>query len=212
MTRLAEYQRWPAAVIVAALAAAHPGAGEEARRSAAAPRRQREPGQAGLFFEKSLSTPPGQACAACHDPQVAFANPDTGLPVSRGAHPGLYGNRNDQPVAYARFVPPRHRDPEEGIWVGGLFWDGRADTLAEQAQDCPSTPWRWPARTWRRSRRGCGRWTTPGSSARSTERTRSPIRGRPSTTWPTRSPRTRERPRSVPSTRRRHAGSGARPS
>jgi cytochrome c peroxidase len=93
-----------------------------------------------LFFETSLSTPPGQACAACHDPRVAFANPDTGLPVSRGAKPGLYGSRNDQPVAYAAFVPPRHRDPEEGLWVGGLFWDGRVNTLAEQAQGPPLNP------------------------------------------------------------------------
>ena len=37
-------------------------------------------------------------------------------------------------VSYAAFVPPLHRDEEEGIWVGGLFWDGRANSLAEQAK------------------------------------------------------------------------------
>ena len=93
-----------------------------------------------LFFEASLSEPPGQACSACHEPAAAFADPQTGLPVSRGAVPGRYGNRNDMPVAYSAFVPPRHRDPEEGIWVGGLFWDGRVDTLAEQAQGPPLNP------------------------------------------------------------------------
>jgi cytochrome c peroxidase len=93
-----------------------------------------------LFFEKSLSTPPGQACSDCHDPQVAFANPESDLPVSKGASPGLYGNRNDLPVSYAAFIPPLHRDEEEGIWVGGLFWDGRANTLAEQAQGPPLNP------------------------------------------------------------------------
>jgi cytochrome c peroxidase len=93
-----------------------------------------------LFFDTSLSTPPGQACSDCHDPSVAFANPEKDLPVSRGAIAGRYGNRNDMPAAYSAFVPPRHRDPEENIWVGGLFWDGRVNTLAEQAQGPPLNP------------------------------------------------------------------------
>ena len=131
---------WPTAAIAAVLAVSHPGASEEARRPAAAPLSAKESLGKKLFFEKTLSTPPGQACSACHDPRVAFANPDTSLPVSRGARPGLYGNRNDQPAAYAAFIPPRHRDPEEGLWVGGLFWDGRANTLAEQAQGPPLNP------------------------------------------------------------------------
>jgi cytochrome c peroxidase len=93
-----------------------------------------------LFFEESLSTPPGQSCASCHDPSVAFADPVKDLPVSRGARAGVYGNRNDLTAAYAAFVPPLHRDPEEDIWVGGLFWDGRANTLAEQAMGPPLNP------------------------------------------------------------------------
>jgi len=93
-----------------------------------------------LFFDTTLSTPPGQACSGCHDPSVAFANPDRTLPVSRGARPGRYGNRNDMPAAYSAFVPPLYRDPEEGNWVGGLFWDGRVNTLAEQAQGPPLNP------------------------------------------------------------------------
>jgi len=93
-----------------------------------------------LFFETSLSTPPGQSCAQCHDPLVAFADPETELPVSRGAVHGLYGNRNDMPVSYSMYVPALHKDEEEGIWVGGLFWDGRANSLAEQAQGPPLNP------------------------------------------------------------------------
>jgi len=93
-----------------------------------------------LFFDTTLSTPPGQACSDCHDPSLAFTDPDKELPVSRGARPGLYGNRNDMPVAYSAFVPPLHRDPDEGIWVGGFFWDGRVNTLAEQAQGPPLNP------------------------------------------------------------------------
>jgi cytochrome c peroxidase len=128
------------AIVVAAGVTPALWGGEPPPRPAAAPLDARESLGKRLFFEESLSTPPGQACAACHDPRVAFADPDTGLPVSRGARPGLYGSRNDQPVAYAAFVPPRRWDPEEGLWVGGLFWDGRADTLEEQAQGPPLNP------------------------------------------------------------------------
>jgi cytochrome c peroxidase len=130
----------PAVTIVAVAAASALAAGQGSPGPAAAPLTAKESLGKRLFLEKTLSTPPGQACSACHDPRVAFADPDPGLPVSRGARPGLYGNRNDQPVAYAAFVPPRHRDPEEGLWVGGLFWDGRANTLAEQAQGPPLNP------------------------------------------------------------------------
>jgi cytochrome c peroxidase len=93
-----------------------------------------------LFFEKSLSTPAGQDCSACHDPEAAFADPESDLPVSRGARPGIYGKRNDMTIAYAAFVPPLHRNKEEGNWVGGLFWDGRANSLAEQAKIPPLNP------------------------------------------------------------------------
>jgi cytochrome c peroxidase len=93
-----------------------------------------------LFFDTSLSSPPGQACVTCHDPAVAFADPEPGLPVSRGAVHGRYGNRNDQPAAYAMFAPPLHFEEEEGIWEGGLFWDGRVNTLEEQAMGPPLNP------------------------------------------------------------------------
>ncbi|MGB5638219.1 MAG: cytochrome c peroxidase, partial [Sedimenticolaceae bacterium] len=80
------------------------------------------------------------ACVSCHAPHVAFADPETGLPVSRGAIAGRYGNRNDMPVSYAAFVPALHHDEKEGIWVGGLFWDGRVNSLAEQAKGPPLNP------------------------------------------------------------------------
>jgi len=93
-----------------------------------------------LFFDKSLSTPPGQSCSSCHAPEVAFADPELDLPVSRGSRPDIYGNRNDMTVSYSAFIPPLQFDKEEGIWVGGLFWDGRANTLSEQAQGPPLNP------------------------------------------------------------------------
>jgi cytochrome c peroxidase len=46
------------------------------------------------------------------------------------------GIRNSQTAMYASFAPPLHRadrDPAVARFAGGLFWDGRADTLEAQA-------------------------------------------------------------------------------
>jgi len=87
-----------------------------------------------LFFDETLSTPVGQSCATCHAPETGFANPNVDYPVSQGAHKDRFGNRNDLPAAYAAFSPPFHYDAEEGLYVGGQFWDGRSADLAEQAK------------------------------------------------------------------------------
>jgi len=69
-----------------------------------------------------------------------------GLPVSAGVLPGRYGDRNSPSAAYAAFSPPLHFDPTmrpgimEGMYVGGQFWDGRANTLEEQAMGPPLNP------------------------------------------------------------------------
>src|SRR5512140_312 len=96
-----------------------------------------------LFFDTNLSDPPGQACAACHAPEVGFTGPDSAINagggVYEGAVPGRFGNRKPPSAAYA-FGPILHFDAEGGTWQGGTFWDGRAtgwvlgDPLAEQAQ------------------------------------------------------------------------------
>ena len=93
-----------------------------------------------LFFEKGLSEPMGQDCSDCHDPQLAFADHNLDLPVSKGAIEGRYGSRNDMTIAYSSFVPPLHKDTIENIWIGGLFWDGRANDLTEQAMGPPLNP------------------------------------------------------------------------
>ena len=87
-----------------------------------------------LFFDRNLSTPIGQACADCHSPETGFANPNTDYPVSQGIHKDRFGNRNDLHAAYAAFSPKFHYDADEGIYVGGQFWDGRAADLVEQAK------------------------------------------------------------------------------
>lgn len=89
-------------------------------------------GQA-LFFDPSLSSPPGQSCATCHDASAALTDPDRRLPVSKGVLPGRLGNRNTPTARYAAFSPAFHFDQAEGLYVGGQFLDGRAATLEEQA-------------------------------------------------------------------------------
>lgn len=83
-----------------------------------------------LFEDPRLSEPAGQACADCHDRRIAFADPE-GDRTSAGVIRGRFGLRNAPTLLYASRVPARHRDGERTI--GGLFWDGRVDTLAAQA-------------------------------------------------------------------------------
>jgi cytochrome c peroxidase len=87
-----------------------------------------------LYFDVNLSTPAGQSCASCHLPATGFADPSHGLPVSRGVIRNRTGFRNAPTAAYAKFIPPLHFDNVDQTYVGGLFWDGRVDSLAEQAQ------------------------------------------------------------------------------
>jgi cytochrome c peroxidase len=94
-----------------------------------------------LFFDTNLSDPAGQACAACHAPQVGYTGPDQAInaagAVYEGAVTGRFGNRKPPAAAYAGDSPILYWDGAK--WVGGMFWDGRAtgwtlgDPLAEQA-------------------------------------------------------------------------------
>jgi cytochrome c peroxidase len=95
-----------------------------------------------LFFDTNLSTPPGEACAACHGPEVGYTGPNAvinaGGAVYEGALPGRFGNRKPPSAAYAGDSPILQWAGT--TWMGGMFWDGRAtgwtlgDPLAEQAQ------------------------------------------------------------------------------
>jgi len=97
-----------------------------------------------LFFDTNLSTPRGQACAVCHGPAVGWTGPSASINIMGGVYEGAvhdrYGNRKPPASAYAGASPTFHYDAEDGTWVGGMFWDGRAtgatlgDPLAEQAQ------------------------------------------------------------------------------
>jgi len=97
-----------------------------------------------LLFDQNLSTPIGQSCAACHAPEVGFTGPDSGINAHGAVYPGAvptrFGNRKPPTAAYGGDSPVLYYDGVEEVWVGGMFWDGRAtgwtlgDPLAEQAQ------------------------------------------------------------------------------
>ncbi|SDU56736.1 Cytochrome c peroxidase [Desulfobacula phenolica] len=57
--------------------------------------------------------------------------------VYRGAVPQRFGNRKPPSAAYATLSPVFHYDEEEGLFVGGNFWDGRAtgEALGNPAAD-----------------------------------------------------------------------------
>ncbi|MHC4305412.1 MAG: cytochrome-c peroxidase [Planctomycetota bacterium] len=97
-----------------------------------------------LFFDENLSTPPGQSCATCHDPVAGFTGPRSEVNASTVVYPGAvhkrFGNRKPPTAAYGGESPVLFFDDDEGLFIGGMFWDGRAtgwtlgDPLAEQAQ------------------------------------------------------------------------------
>jgi cytochrome c peroxidase len=94
-----------------------------------------------LFFDTNLSTPPGMSCASCHDPKYGWTGPNSEINAAGAAMPGVIhtraGNRKPPSAAYAGDSPVLHLD--EGLFLGGMFWDGRAtgwtlgDPLQEQA-------------------------------------------------------------------------------
>jgi cytochrome c peroxidase len=91
-----------------------------------------------LFFDNRLSNPAGQSCASCHSPGSGFNGiGDANLTVYEGAVSGRFGNRNPPTAAYMSFSPPLEFvcDGSDCLWIGGQFWDGRRNTLAEQAKD-----------------------------------------------------------------------------
>lgn len=102
-----------------------------------------------LFKDKNLSFNGTQSCQVCHHPLAGFAdrrnaiNPETSV-VSVGADGVSKGGRNAPTAAYAGYSPLLSLYDNE--WVGGLFWDGRADgtvlgdPLAEQAEGPPLNP------------------------------------------------------------------------
>jgi cytochrome c peroxidase len=88
----------------------------------------------GIFHDASLSASGRLSCASCHDPDSAFAAPPGDGPVPfGGAAVDVPGFRNAPSLEYAASTPAFFF-ADEGTPTGGFDRDGRASSLAEQAQ------------------------------------------------------------------------------
>jgi cytochrome c peroxidase len=100
-----------------------------------------------LFFDATLSEPAGQSCGSCHAPSAGFRFPDSQVNqkfgVAEGVVPGRFTSRSVPTINYAIFIPKGPPSAHlklaaappggELLFIGGMFWDGHADTLEHQA-------------------------------------------------------------------------------
>ncbi|MDD5461769.1 MAG: cytochrome c peroxidase [Methylococcales bacterium] len=102
-----------------------------------------------LYEDENLSLNRNQSCSSCHSlkpepKQNTFPkrvsvfidrdNVKKGTAVSLGSIPDATGALNAPSVGYAAFSPLFLWNDEEGLYVGGQFWNGRASDLTEQAK------------------------------------------------------------------------------
>jgi len=87
-----------------------------------------------IFHDPALSASGRMSCATCHDPDSALAAPPGGGPVPfGGAGLDVAGFRNAPSLRYVALTPSFYFD-HEGTPTGGFDRDGRADSLAAQAE------------------------------------------------------------------------------
>ncbi len=92
---------------------------------------------ASLFHDTNLSRNRQQACASCHNPAFAFVDKrhnGVDAAVSLGDDGISLGDRNAPTLGYAHLTP-RFSLNSDGVYLGGLFHDGRADTMMIQAKE-----------------------------------------------------------------------------
>ncbi len=83
-----------------------------------------------LFLDKGLSVNQNQSCATCHAEEFGFTGPKGKINVHGAVYPGsnptLFGDRRPPTAAYGGESTILDYDEEGEVWVGGMFWDGRA--------------------------------------------------------------------------------------
>lgn len=108
-----------------------------------------------LFTDINLSINNNQSCESCHSlstirvptevkpgifklrkqPAAGFVDPnnvDSGSAVAAGSIDRTFGSVNPPSIGYTAFSPTFHWDGE--LFIGGQFWNGRAQDLIEQAK------------------------------------------------------------------------------
>jgi len=86
-----------------------------------------------IFNDKALSASGDQSCATCHDAAQRFIDTDNKIVPVGGPQGDLPGFRNTPSAMYTQFIPSFHFEAD-GTPVGGVFLDGRANSLSQQAQ------------------------------------------------------------------------------
>ena len=94
-----------------------------------------------LFFDPALSKNRTQSCATCHAPDRGFIDPrpQPTAAASLGDDGVSVGDRSAPTASYAAYIPAFYKNAA-GHYAGGLFWDGRAADLEEQAGGPPLNP------------------------------------------------------------------------
>ncbi len=96
-----------------------------------------------IFKDTSLSLNGNQACASCHVAErghagpLQFIGPNSDIPTEPGSDGVSAGGRMSPSIRYLSYNKPfRFEDGSAttGTPTGGLFWDGRAATLADQGK------------------------------------------------------------------------------
>ena len=93
-----------------------------------------------IFFDTSISASGKMSCATCHDPKHAYGPPNALAVQFGGPTAADAGTRAVPSLRYQEYTPPYADllDNPDGISTpgpgGGLTQDGRAPTLADQAQ------------------------------------------------------------------------------
>ncbi|WP_369828161.1 cytochrome-c peroxidase [Burkholderia singularis] len=103
-----------------------------------------------IFFDPSLSGSGKLACASCHSPQHGFSAPNALAAQFGGDDMRQQGFRSVPTLKYLQAVPKfsehYHESDDEGDEsvdagpTGGLTWDGRADSGAQQARAPLTSP------------------------------------------------------------------------
>src|SRR5713226_72206 len=100
-----------------------------------------------MNYDKNMSPERNEACASCHMPYVGFSGPIPSVNLTMIAYPGTVrfraGKRTAQRYTYSPRYPVLQLYPDQALFVGGNFWDGRSTGYllqsadAEQAQHPP---------------------------------------------------------------------------